>query len=81
MRLFTGIALDPEVQSTLEQLLRELRPLAPLNWSPELTGMPRACWTPFSSVRRSLNAPCKLASCATSESLIVPAGKPANCSL
>ena len=34
MRLFTGIALDPKVQSTLEQVLRELRPLAPLNWSP-----------------------------------------------
>ena len=34
MRLFTGIALDREVQSTLEQVLRELRPLAPLNWSP-----------------------------------------------
>src|SRR5579863_3273567 len=34
MRLFTGIALDHEVQSALEQVLRELRPLAPLNWSP-----------------------------------------------
>lgn len=34
MRLFTGIALDQEVQSALEQMLRELRPLAPLNWSP-----------------------------------------------
>lgn len=34
MRLFTGIALDQDVQSTLEQVLRELRPLAPLNWSP-----------------------------------------------
>lgn len=34
MRLFTGIALDPKVQSNLAELLRELRPLAPLNWSP-----------------------------------------------
>lgn len=34
MRLFTGIALDGNVQSALEQVLRELRPLAPLNWSP-----------------------------------------------
>jgi 2'-5' RNA ligase len=34
MRLFTGIALDGNVQSALEQALRELRPLAPLNWSP-----------------------------------------------
>ena len=34
MRLFTGIALDGNVQSALEQVLRDLRPLAPLNWSP-----------------------------------------------
>lgn len=34
MRLFTGIALDKKVQSALEQVLRELRPLAPLKWSP-----------------------------------------------
>lgn len=34
MRLFTGIALDPNVQSALEKVLGELRPLAPLNWSP-----------------------------------------------
>lgn len=34
MRLFTGLALDRNVQSALEQALRELRPLAPLNWSP-----------------------------------------------
>ncbi|HTA44300.1 MAG TPA: RNA 2',3'-cyclic phosphodiesterase [Bryobacteraceae bacterium] len=34
MRLFTGIALDGNIQSALEQVLRELRPLAPLNWSP-----------------------------------------------
>ncbi len=34
MRLFTGIALSPDVQSALEQMLRELRPLVPLNWSP-----------------------------------------------
>lgn len=34
MRLFTGIAIDPAVLSNLEQVLRELRPLAPLNWSP-----------------------------------------------
>jgi 2'-5' RNA ligase len=34
MRLFTGIALDPSVLNSIEQALRELRPLAPLNWSP-----------------------------------------------
>ncbi len=34
MRLFTGIAPDRDVQGALEQVLRELRPLAPLNWSP-----------------------------------------------
>lgn len=34
MRLFTGIALGPNVQSALEGVLRQLHPLAPLNWSP-----------------------------------------------
>ncbi len=34
MRLFTGIALDADVARTLEQVLREIRPLAPLNWTP-----------------------------------------------
>jgi RNA 2',3'-cyclic 3'-phosphodiesterase len=34
MRLFTGIAIDPAVSHNLEEVLRELRPLAPLNWSP-----------------------------------------------
>jgi RNA 2',3'-cyclic 3'-phosphodiesterase len=34
MRLFTGIAIGAEVLDALEQVMRELRPLAPLNWSP-----------------------------------------------
>jgi len=34
MRLFTGIALPPLVQGHLARALRQLRPLAPLNWSP-----------------------------------------------
>lgn len=33
MRLFTGIAIGAEVLNALEQAMRELRPLAPLNWS------------------------------------------------
>jgi 2'-5' RNA ligase len=34
MRLFTGIALPPGVRDNLARVLSELRPLAPLNWSP-----------------------------------------------
>jgi len=34
MRLFTGIALPPGVLDNLARALGELRPLAPLNWSP-----------------------------------------------
>jgi RNA 2',3'-cyclic 3'-phosphodiesterase len=34
MRLFTGIALPPRVSENLARVLEELRPLAPLNWSP-----------------------------------------------
>jgi 2'-5' RNA ligase len=34
MRLFTGIALPPDVRDSLAKVLKELRPLAPLNWSP-----------------------------------------------
>jgi 2'-5' RNA ligase len=34
MRLFTGIAIAPEVLKNLEETLNELRPLARLNWSP-----------------------------------------------
>jgi len=34
MRLFTGIALPPHVQDNLARALKELRPLAPLKWSP-----------------------------------------------
>ena len=34
MRLFTGIAIGAEVLNALEQAMRELRPLAPLDWSP-----------------------------------------------
>jgi RNA 2',3'-cyclic 3'-phosphodiesterase len=33
MRLFTGIALPPRVSDNLARVLKELRPLAPLNWS------------------------------------------------
>jgi|HubBroStandDraft_2_1064218.scaffolds.fasta_scaffold373500_2 2'-5' RNA ligase len=33
MRLFTGIALSPRVSDNLARALKELRPLAPLNWS------------------------------------------------
>src|SRR5579863_9934887 len=34
MRLFTGIALPRHVSDNLARVLTELRPLAPLNWSP-----------------------------------------------
>jgi RNA 2',3'-cyclic 3'-phosphodiesterase len=34
MRLFTGIAVAPHVRDNLARVLKELRPLAPLNWSP-----------------------------------------------
>jgi 2'-5' RNA ligase len=34
VRLFTGIAIDNDVMVRLEQAMRELKPLAPLNWSP-----------------------------------------------
>ena len=34
MRLFTGIALAAHVRDNLARALQELRPLAPLNWSP-----------------------------------------------
>jgi 2'-5' RNA ligase len=34
VRLFTGIAIGEDVMERLGRLLRELRPLAPLNWSP-----------------------------------------------
>src|SRR5580698_2973074 len=33
MRLFTGIAPAPRVLDNLARVLKELRPLAPLNWS------------------------------------------------
>jgi RNA 2',3'-cyclic 3'-phosphodiesterase len=34
VRLFTGIAIGEDVMERLGRLLRELRPLLPLNWSP-----------------------------------------------
>jgi len=34
MRLFTGISIAPHVRDHLDGALRDLRPLAPLNWSP-----------------------------------------------
>ncbi len=34
MRLFTGIAISHHVLERLARVLEELRPLAPLNWSP-----------------------------------------------
>jgi 2'-5' RNA ligase len=34
MRLFTGIAVAPHVRDNLARVLKELRPLASLNWSP-----------------------------------------------
>jgi 2'-5' RNA ligase len=34
MRLFTGISLPPHVSAALENTISELRPLAPLRWSP-----------------------------------------------
>jgi RNA 2',3'-cyclic 3'-phosphodiesterase len=34
MRLFTGLAPDPQVIANLARVLGELRPLAQLNWSP-----------------------------------------------
>ncbi len=34
MRLFTGIAIAPHVLGNLARVLKELRPLTPLHWSP-----------------------------------------------
>ena len=34
MRLFTGIAIAPHVLDNLARVLKEMRPLASLNWSP-----------------------------------------------
>ena len=34
MRLFTGIAIAPHVLDNLARVLNELRPMAPLKWSP-----------------------------------------------
>jgi RNA 2',3'-cyclic 3'-phosphodiesterase len=34
MRLFTGIALPPLVRANLARVLKELRPLPPVSWSP-----------------------------------------------
>ncbi len=34
MRLFAGIAIGPNVVANLARILKELRPLAPLTWSP-----------------------------------------------
>jgi RNA 2',3'-cyclic 3'-phosphodiesterase len=34
MRLFTGIAIPRDVLTNIDQLLAELRPLAPVKWSP-----------------------------------------------
>jgi RNA 2',3'-cyclic 3'-phosphodiesterase len=34
MRLFTGISIAPHVLDNLDKVLTDLRPLAPLNWSP-----------------------------------------------
>ncbi|MDP9054600.1 MAG: RNA 2',3'-cyclic phosphodiesterase [Acidobacteriota bacterium] len=34
MRLFTGIAIAPHVLGNLARVLKDLRPLAPLHWSP-----------------------------------------------
>lgn len=34
LRLFTGIAVPPEVNSRLDELVRRLKPLAPIRWSP-----------------------------------------------
>jgi RNA 2',3'-cyclic 3'-phosphodiesterase len=34
MRLFTGIAIPPEILGKLDVVLAELRPLAPLKWTP-----------------------------------------------
>jgi RNA 2',3'-cyclic 3'-phosphodiesterase len=34
MRLFTGIDISPHVLGNLARVLKDLRPLAPLNWSP-----------------------------------------------
>jgi 2'-5' RNA ligase len=34
MRLFTGIAIPPDVRENVARVLGELRPLAPLNWAP-----------------------------------------------
>jgi 2'-5' RNA ligase len=34
MRLFTGLSIPPPILQTLTALLEQLRPTAPLNWSP-----------------------------------------------
>jgi RNA 2',3'-cyclic 3'-phosphodiesterase len=34
MRLFTGLDLPPDVVAKLDELLRRLKPTAPINWSP-----------------------------------------------
>jgi 2'-5' RNA ligase len=34
MRLFTGLDLPPDVVGSLDELLRRLKPAAPINWSP-----------------------------------------------
>jgi 2'-5' RNA ligase len=34
MRLFTGLDLSPEVAASLERLLEQLKPSAPIKWSP-----------------------------------------------
>jgi len=34
LRLFTGIAAPPEINSALDGFVRRLKPLAPLRWSP-----------------------------------------------
>jgi 2'-5' RNA ligase len=35
MRLFTGLSLPPHIIANLEEVVRELRPLAPIRWSPD----------------------------------------------
>lgn len=34
LRLFTGIAAPPEINSALDDFVRQLKPLAPIRWSP-----------------------------------------------
>jgi len=34
LRLFTGIAAPPEINSRLDELVRQLKPLAPIRWTP-----------------------------------------------